>query len=82
MGLAAVTGGPNKHTHVQLVGHGLKVDGGGRDPLGVGHVAMGEAAGMEMVHIMHHDRTVPNSRSTIRNRVETWMFKGRKHTNK
>lgn len=29
-------------THIQLVGHGLEVDGGGRDPLGVCHVAVGE----------------------------------------
>lgn len=37
----------NHTTHIQLVGHGLKVDGGGRDPLGVCHVAVGETGSKE-----------------------------------
>lgn len=37
----------NHRTHIQLVGHGLEVDGGGRDPLGVCHVAVGETGSKE-----------------------------------
>ena len=39
-------------THVQLVRHRLKVDGGGRDPLSICHVAMGEAEMFQNGHYL------------------------------
>lgn len=34
-------------TYVEFVGHGLKVDGGGRDSFHIRHVAMGKASERE-----------------------------------